>query len=149
MKKVMSLILSAFLTFGCVPSPDGISAAYVSPLQYRSLKCSQLLEEYRRVNYRAIEVTKFQRAESEQSTGAMAVGLILFWPALFFVSGTDRSPELARLRGEVEAIEKTAIRKECYELTETIREERSHAKVEAEQAAKKQKQQEEEEKELP
>jgi hypothetical protein len=42
------------------------------------------------------------------------VGIILFWPALFFMEGDGQNAaELARLRGEFETLEKVAIQKEC------------------------------------
>ena len=38
----------------------------------------------------------------------------VFWPALFFVKGDDaKTAELARLKGETEAIEQASIRKNC------------------------------------
>lgn len=43
----------------------------------------------------------------------MGVGLVLFWPALFFLAGDDRSDELGRLKGEYEALETSAIQKKC------------------------------------
>ena len=43
----------------------------------------------------------------------MGVGLLLFWPALFILAGSDHSDELARLKGEYEALETAAIQKKC------------------------------------
>jgi hypothetical protein len=40
--------------------------------------------------------------------------VVIFWPAAFFVGGNEQTiAELARLRGELEAIEQAAIRKKC------------------------------------
>jgi len=42
------------------------------------------------------------------------VGIVVFWPALFFLGGNDQqTAELARLRGEMEAIEQVSVRKRC------------------------------------
>jgi hypothetical protein len=41
------------------------------------------------------------------------VSLILFWPAAFFIKGDDASPELARLKGTAEAINRAAVHKGC------------------------------------
>ncbi len=42
----------------------------------------------------------------------MAVGMVLFWPSLFFIKGDGPAAvEFARLQGEMEALEKTAISK--------------------------------------
>lgn len=44
----------------------------------------------------------------------MAVGMILFWPTLFFLDGdTPQATEYGRLKGEFEALEKAAIQKHC------------------------------------
>ena len=53
-----------------------------------------------------------ENKENDQMiTGA---GLILFWPALFFIGGTkEQEAEYARLKGEYEALDKVAIKKNC------------------------------------
>ncbi len=59
----------------------------------------------------------------------MGAGLFLFWPALFFLGGGgDREEELARLRGEIEAIESSAIQKDCTNVASQIAKQREAAK---------------------
>lgn len=115
-------LICAFLAGGCAKSPDDISGAYVSPLVYQSFTCDQIGEELARVVARASEVAGVQQGTAGDDAVAMGVGLVLFWPALFFISGSDRSAELARLKGEVEAIEKAAIRKDCDDVVSSIAE---------------------------
>ena len=44
----------------------------------------------------------------------MGVGLLLFWPAMFFLDGDGpEAAEYARLKGEAEALEMASIQKEC------------------------------------
>jgi hypothetical protein len=44
----------------------------------------------------------------------LTVGLIIFWPALIGMAATtDRREELARLRGEYEAVEASMREKQC------------------------------------
>ena len=44
----------------------------------------------------------------------MGVGLVLFWPAMFMIKGNDeKTAELARVRGEMEAIQQASIEKNC------------------------------------
>lgn len=45
----------------------------------------------------------------------MGIGLVLFWPALFFLEGGDgpEAAEYSRLKGEMQALEKVAIKKKC------------------------------------
>ncbi|WP_419639977.1 hypothetical protein [Thiolapillus sp.] len=128
-----TMMLTAFLG-GCSSSPDKISAQYVSPLMYQSHDCDQIGMELRRVNRRLIEVTGAQESEANKDAVAMGVGLVLFWPALFFLAGDDHAAELGRLKGEYEALELAAIQKRCdiiQELKEA-REERKRREKEAE-----------------
>jgi len=66
-----------------------------------------------RVNRKIVEVTGVQRKEANKDAVAMGVGLVLFWPALFFLMGDDKKDELGRLKGEYDALESAAIRNEC------------------------------------
>ena len=44
----------------------------------------------------------------------LIVGLVLFWPALFALGGTkQQEAELARLKGEYDAVQATATSKKC------------------------------------
>lgn len=68
-----------------------------------------------------------------KDSAALGVGLVLFWPALFFMIGEDKKEELARLKGEYEALEQVAIQKECnivkeIEAAEEMRKERLQKK---------------------
>jgi hypothetical protein len=111
-RAVVAFLLVSFFT-GCATSPDNISATYVSPLQYQSYTCNQIGQELLRVNRKIMEVTGHQEREATKDAVAMSVGLIIFWPALFFLIGDDKKEELARLKGEYEALESIAIQKEC------------------------------------
>lgn len=53
MKRLISGISLAIFVSGCATSPDNITAAYVSPMQYSSYSCPQLREEASRVSARA------------------------------------------------------------------------------------------------
>jgi hypothetical protein len=45
---------------------------------------------------------------------ATTVGVIIFWRSLFFIGGDKQNAaELTQLRGEMDAIEQTSIRKKC------------------------------------
>ncbi|MGY6569476.1 MAG: hypothetical protein ACXIVE_10835 [Salinarimonas sp.] len=99
---------------GCASSAANIEAAYVSPMNYESYTCAQLEQEAERVSQRAVEVTGRQNERATRDAVATGVGLVLFWPALFFVRGDGaQAAEVARLKGEMETIEKVSIRKNC------------------------------------
>ena len=45
---------------------------------------------------------------------AMGVGLVLFWPALFFIEGDGtEAAEYARLKGQYNALQQASIEKQC------------------------------------
>ncbi len=114
MKKTISaLLLSTFVLAGCASHSDNISAQYVSPLQYQDYSCKQVRMEMQRVSRQVNEIAGTQDKQADKDAVAMGVGLVLFWPALFFLIGDDKKEELGRLKGEYEALEETAIQKEC------------------------------------
>ncbi len=99
---------------GCASNPDNIAAAYVSPLQYNNYSCPQLREEATRVSSRAIQVSGAQSSKATSDAVAMGVGLVLFWPSLFFIKGDGTTAaEVARLKGEMDAIEQASVTKRC------------------------------------
>jgi hypothetical protein len=102
------------LVSGCAQRPEEITASYVSPIPYEGLSCEQLFQEGERVSSRAAELTGTQQQKAQNDAVAMGVGLVLFWPALFFVKGDrETANQLSRLKGEMEAIEQASIRKSC------------------------------------
>jgi len=102
------------MTAGCASSSKEIKAAYVSPMTYEGFTCQQLIDENNRIQLRISEVagTVDKRASGDKTK--MDVGLILFWPTLFFLKGDGpEAQELSRLKGEHEALEQAYIKKQC------------------------------------
>jgi hypothetical protein len=99
---------------GCASRSDNISAAYVSPTAYASWKCDQIQEEASRISARAAQVAGVQDQKATNDAVATGVGVVLFWPALFFIKGdSTTAAELSRLKGEMEAIEQVSVQKRC------------------------------------
>src|SRR4051812_16099103 len=114
MKKfVLGLAAAGLMVSACASSPDKIAPAYVSPIQYAKYDCDQVRMELERVSMRVTEVSGQQRKKRNQDTAAVAVGVVIFWPALFFLMSDDNKDELARLKGEYEALNRTAVEKKC------------------------------------
>ncbi len=115
MKKVVLAVcmVSQLGLAACASKSDNISAAYVSPLQYQGYNCNQIRSELARVSRRVNEVAGVQDSQASKDSVALGVGMVLFWPALFFMIGKDKEEELARLKGEYEALEQAAIQKDC------------------------------------
>lgn len=115
MKRVITAVIIVATLAGCASSPDKMAAAYVSPIQYQDYDCKQIGAELTRVSRRAQELYGQLDKTASNDGAQMAVGLVLFWPALFFLEGGDgpEAAEYARLKGERDALEQVAIQKHC------------------------------------
>ena len=113
-------LASLLLLGGCADKSSEISATYVSPLAYKSYDCDQLEQEYLRLQRRGSEIMKSQDDTASDDSVAMGVGLVLFWPALFFIDSDDAREEVGRIKGELEAVEQASIQKKCLTLSSEI-----------------------------
>jgi hypothetical protein len=108
------VLLCAILLAGCASKATDLEASYVSPNQYRSYDCDQLMEEGQRVSQRAAVASGQQDKKRTGDAVVTTVGAIVFWPALFFIDGDGpKAAEVSRLKGEMEAIEQASIQKKC------------------------------------
>lgn len=116
-KKTVVQFTAGFLTLclatSCATRSSNVSAAYVSPITYSHLSCSQLRQELARVNAKVAEVSGAQDRAATRDAVATGVGLVIFWPALFFLMAGDQKQELARLKGEYDALVSAGIQKNC------------------------------------
>ena len=113
MRTATVAVLALVLT-GCASTSDKVTASYISPMQYDAYDCRQLGEEAQRVSARAAAAAGAQDSQATRDTVATTAAIIVFWPAAFFVQGDKQNAaELARLKGELEAIEQVSIRKQC------------------------------------
>lgn len=113
MRRIVTVALCGALA-ACASKSSDIRASYVSPIQYQSYTCQQLAEEAARISARASEVAGVQDSARSNDAAMTAVAVIIFWPALFALKGDKQAAaELARLKGEIEAIEKVSIQKGC------------------------------------
>lgn len=109
----VACVFSAF-SAGCARAPDKVLASYVSPVLYQSLTCDQLGQEAQRVSAAVATATGQQSEAATRDKVVTGVGIVVFWPALFFLKGDDATTAgLARLKGEMDAIEQTSIAKGC------------------------------------
>lgn len=138
MKNSALILLGAAVLVGCASQPDDISTAYVSPLKYKNYDCDQLAVEMDHVSRRTTDLYFSLKGDADNDAAQMGVGLILFWPTLFFLEGGDgpEASEYAQLKGEYEALRTTAVEKECAmedmpPSPETIIAERQEAEKEA------------------
>lgn len=109
-----SAIVLSLTMVGCASRADNIAAAYVSPTAYQGLSCKQISREVQDTSARAAAAAGVQNQKATGDAVAMTVGLVVFWPALFFMSG-DGAPaaEVSRLKGEMTALEAASRRNNC------------------------------------
>lgn len=113
MKRLVTIAACAALA-GCATSPKDIAPSYVSPILYQNLSCDQLSQEALRVSNAAAVATGQQQNQANKDAAMMTVGMILFWPSLFMIGGDKgNAAEVARLKGEMQAIEQANIAKNC------------------------------------
>ena len=96
---------------GCAADTSQIKAEYASPVKYENYSCKQLEGEAARLTRKVTEVGARVDQTAADDDAQTGVGLILFWPALFFLEGEDTADtrEFARLRGEMDAVEEVTI----------------------------------------
>ena len=113
MKKSILLLTVASLA-ACAKHTNEIPSQYISPMQYNGYSCKQLQAEMQIVSRRVSELGGQVDKTASDDSAQMAVGLVLFWPALFFLDGdTPQAVEYGRLKGEFDALEKASIQKNC------------------------------------
>ncbi|MEM1039448.1 MAG: hypothetical protein AAGI12_08250 [Pseudomonadota bacterium] len=105
---------AAIVLAGCAAKPENIQASYVSPLTYQNYSCNQLAEEAQRVSGRASQAVGIQKKAATRDAVATGVAVVVFWPALFFVKGGGTNEaEVAKLKGEMQTIERVSTQKKC------------------------------------
>jgi hypothetical protein len=115
MNKTIAITVGLGLALSsCASKPKDIEAAYVSSTLYESLSCDRLREEATAVSARAIAASGVQQKKADNDAVAVGVGLVIFWPALFFAKGDGASAaEVSRLKGEMKAIETASLKNNC------------------------------------
>ncbi|WP_240602298.1 hypothetical protein [Paracoccus endophyticus] len=112
--KAAMVAATALSTAACAGKSDQIAASFVSPSLYQGLSCQQLAVEAQSVANRAAAAAVAQDKKASNDAVAVGVGAVLFWPALFFIKGDGaQAAEVARLKGEMQAIEQANMQKNC------------------------------------
>lgn len=115
MKKTISIAaICGLAAAGCATSSKDIASTYVSPMEYQNYDCEQLTSEMLRIQGRAKQLSGRLDEAADNDKAIAGVGIVLFWPALFALGGTkQQETEYARLQGEYEACQQSAILKKC------------------------------------
>ena len=113
-KKIITIFFICIFLNSCAKSSKDIVGTDVSPLQYADYACPQLKSEMVRVSSKVKALTGKIDTNNENDKMITGAGIILFWPALFFLGGTkEQEAEYARLKGEYEALDRVAVQKNC------------------------------------
>ena len=109
MKKSVSMLVFLLIVTACAQSPESIQPQYVSNIQYLDLECDQLGEELSRNSAALSQATQQQReARSDDIVGVIFLGL-----PVSTLSGGNVASYVARLKGERNALMRTATEKRC------------------------------------
>jgi hypothetical protein len=93
----------------CAKSPESIAPAYVSEINFQHWNCVQLGEESARLSQALAQAsTQQENARTNDTVGVILIGL-----PVSSLSGDNIAPEIARLKGETEAVRKVSIGKGC------------------------------------
>jgi hypothetical protein len=100
---------------GCATSPDELAASYVSPAKYMNYDCEQVIVEMDHVSNRTVHLYQSLDKKADNDAAQLGIGLVLFWPALFFLEGGDgpEANEYSNLKGEFETLRKIAVQNKC------------------------------------
>lgn len=144
---VFSAVLVILLgSVSCAPHSYEIRSADVPLDQYEELSCTEVYAEMNSRLRKLEELGSSIDETAETDETQTAVGLILVWPALFWLEGSDtpEAQEYAQIRGEMLSLEHTAILKDCVEakaLATEWREEEKQLREAREEEEKKKKEQ--------
>lgn len=113
-KKSIAAACAALTLNACATYPGNIQPAYVSPAKYAATKCEQIAAERNRVEPELRVLEEKQRGQANTDTALMTVGLLIFWPAMIAPAfGQKHNAEIARLKGEVKALDEAARANGC------------------------------------
>ena len=114
MKNTICSLAAAAVLAGCSSKSEDVQASHVSTVGYKRFTCVELIEERETLKAKIVDIAADQDAKAGSDAAAMAVGGLLFWPALLFLAaGDDKEGELGRLKGEFDAVTEVATKKKC------------------------------------
>jgi hypothetical protein len=112
MRKFVALLGVGAVAAACAPTPESIQPAYVSEVPFQSWTCQQLGEEQLRLS------SALASASGQQNTARSndVAGVILLGLPIGSMSGQSIAPQIARYKGEQEAVHRAIIRNQCTEV---------------------------------
>jgi hypothetical protein len=101
--------VGTLLIAACAQSPESIAPMHVSDVPYQSYTCEQLGAEHVHVQTALTQASQQQsNARSNDIAGVLLLGL-----PVGSMSGQNVAPMIAQYRGQLEAIRRAGIRRNC------------------------------------
>jgi hypothetical protein len=104
----IALLSAVTVVAGCANRPESIAASYISHERYTDLDCQQLVTK---ITDTRAELDKVSKMQDSKANGD-AWGVFLLGVPFSKLSG-DHEGDVARLKGEVQAIETAQIKNKC------------------------------------
>src|SRR5882724_1225704 len=99
MRAIIAAATAIMLT-GCAQSRESVQPAYASEVPYESWTCDQLGQEGANLSAALSQASKQQ----EDARTGDTVGVILLGLPVSSMSGSNVAPEIARLKGQINAV---------------------------------------------
>lgn len=117
MKRLIATIFftAVILLSGCAVSSENSHVPYISPAQFQTYNCNELLAEIERIQTRVSQLTgKPDDKNPAKDKWVLGADLSLSWAALFALGGTkEQEAEYEQLKSEYDAIQQWAVIKQC------------------------------------
>jgi len=114
MKRFLIFCIALTVIAGCASRASKIEPRYAPSSIYENLSCSALREDAIRLSVSASDAIGRQNKAATTDAIKTGVGVVLFWPVLFLNEGNgNKAAEVARLKGEMLALEHASQRKNC------------------------------------
>lgn len=110
--RVLLIGLTAVALSGCAQSPESVQPAYASEVPYMTWTCDQLGQEDANLSAALSQASKQQ----EDARTGDTVGVIFLGLPVSSMSGSNVAPEIARLKGQINAVRTVGIKKNCANL---------------------------------
>jgi hypothetical protein len=107
--QMMAACALALGVAGCAKKPESIAASYISDIPYQSYTCQQIGQEMVRVDS-ALSASSAQQNKARTND---TVGVIFLGLPVSSLSGDNVAAEIARLKGEKDALHRAGLIKNC------------------------------------
>lgn len=113
LRNVILAVAITSIASGCAARPRDIPATYVSPAKYDDYDCDRIRLERGQIQQALASASGAQYGARNRDVTFTGVGAVAFWPALFGLAASDYAEQVSVIKGEYDAISRTADQKNC------------------------------------